>query len=302
MPVEARAGIPFTTTRWRGGDPLWLEAHLGRLASTAAHLGRPVDAAALQAAAQHVIAALALRPPADGATPLAWLAEGGSAVLKLRLCPEFACQSTRTEHRDARPKSAVDQGKSGADTVGSATMPLDNYWALSATLEPPRSMPAELQAGLAVLRTKPSDPAFTLPPEAGWKVEPYTFYHAAKHHAQHCGYPEALLWHPDGTLAEAIFSNLFLRIGGTWLTPALQPGGALPGITRTAVLAWLRQCGHPVEEATLTAADLVAADALFLTNSLRGLAPVSQLGPHRFPTMTLAELQALRGDFEKTLQ
>ncbi|GJE38999.1 aminotransferase class IV [Methylobacterium persicinum] len=63
----------------------------------------------------------------------------------------------------------------------------------------------------------------------------------------------------------------------TLVTPPLTDG-VLAGIVRAQVLALAPACGLAVEERSLTRDDLRAAKAVFLTNSLRLLAPVTAVG------------------------
>jgi para-aminobenzoate synthetase/4-amino-4-deoxychorismate lyase len=70
-------------------------------------------------------------------------------------------------------------------------------------------------------------------------------------------------------LTEGARSNVFLRIDGCWLTPALH-SGVLPGVMRSVILddpAW------QASEAVLTRADLARAEAIMVCNALRGALP-----------------------------
>jgi len=80
-----------------------------------------------------------------------------------------------------------------------------------------------------------------------------------------CGAQEVVFLNPQGQLCEGSFTTLFVEKDGQYLTPALSCG-LLPGILRADMLA----SGHAVE-AILTLDDLVAADAVYVGNSLRGL-------------------------------
>ncbi len=67
------------------------------------------------------------------------------------------------------------------------------------------------------------------------------------------------------------------RGGVTLVTPPLSDG-VLAGIVRAQVLALAPACELPVEERSLSPDDLLAAQAVFVTNSLRLLAPVGAIG------------------------
>jgi para-aminobenzoate synthetase / 4-amino-4-deoxychorismate lyase len=90
-----------------------------------------------------------------------------------------------------------------------------------------------------------------------------------------------LLVDRDGTALEASRANVFAVKGDALLTPPTD-GRIVPGITRARVLALCRAAGREVREERLTVDDLLAADELFLTNSIRGVEPVHSIGdvPH----------------------
>jgi para-aminobenzoate synthetase/4-amino-4-deoxychorismate lyase len=82
--------------------------------------------------------------------------------------------------------------------------------------------------------------------------------------AAHPGCDEVLLVNEAGELTEATTANLVLRLGDELLTPPVSCG-LLPGTFRAHLLA-----RGAVRERVLTAADLEAADAVYLVNSVRG--------------------------------
>ncbi len=91
---------------------------------------------------------------------------------------------------------------------------------------------------------------------------------------------EGLMSADGDTAAEGVTSNLFLIQNQTLLTPGSQDG-ILPGITRAFVLEAAGQLGLPVQEKTCRIADLESADAIFLTNAVRGIIPVGTLFDRR---------------------
>ena len=76
---------------------------------------------------------------------------------------------------------------------------------------------------------------------------------------------EVLFENQRGELTEGSISNLFVQKAGRLLTPPIE-AGLLPGTLRAELLA-----SGKAEEAVLTREDLVAAEAVFLGNSVRGL-------------------------------
>lgn len=118
-------------------------------------------------------------------------------------------------------------------------------------------------------------------PLAGVKSTSYAENAVALAWAQDRGATEALFLNTVGDLCEGAVSNLFLVRDGTVLTPF--PGsGCLPGITRSLVIELCAQLGLPCLEKALTPADLVAADEVFLTNSLKGIHPVLEADQSSF--------------------
>jgi branched-chain amino acid aminotransferase len=92
--------------------------------------------------------------------------------------------------------------------------------------------------------------------------------------AQARGATEALMLNETGELAEGASSNLFLVAGGRLLTPPLD-AGILPGVTRGLVLELAREAAISVREEPVAVKDLLAADEVFITSTLKEIAPVA---------------------------
>lgn len=88
--------------------------------------------------------------------------------------------------------------------------------------------------------------------------------------------PEGLQLTAQGWLAEGIVSNVFFVRNGKIYTPDTETG-ILPGITRAMVLELAAEQGIPTEEGRYTWDELLAADEVFLTNSIQELVPVTEL-------------------------
>lgn len=115
-------------------------------------------------------------------------------------------------------------------------------------------------------------------PAARLKTLGYLDAVLAARDAQAQGFDEALFLNTGGRVACAGTGNFFGVFGGTLVTPPLEDG-VLPGIVRAELLARIApSLGLAVEERPLLPSDLQAAEALFVTNSLRLLAPVTALG------------------------
>jgi branched-chain amino acid aminotransferase len=107
---------------------------------------------------------------------------------------------------------------------------------------------------------------------AGLKTLAYTDAVVAFAEARARGADDALFLDTEEHLSEGSSSNLFLVLGDVLVTPPLSCG-ALPGITRAAVLECARALDIPGAERVLARRDLRAAAEAFLTSSLRGVAP-----------------------------
>jgi branched-chain amino acid aminotransferase len=98
----------------------------------------------------------------------------------------------------------------------------------------------------------------------------------ARAEAEERGADEALLLNTRGHLVEGSSTNLFVVIGGALYTPDLS-SGCLPGITRAAVLELARASDLPIREAAVYPSMRGGWDEAFLTNSLLGVAPLTQV-------------------------
>lgn len=96
------------------------------------------------------------------------------------------------------------------------------------------------------------------------------------------GFDVSVVLDPSGNVAEFSYANLFAVKDGTVFTPAAN-GTFLNGITRQRVIKLLRDAGTPIEETTLTPADLDTADEMFATGNYAKLMPCT-----RFEGRTLA--------------
>lgn len=90
------------------------------------------------------------------------------------------------------------------------------------------------------------------------------------------GADDALFLNTVGHVACTTMANVFAIVGDRLVTPPLADG-VLAGIVRGAVLALAAGVGLEPREASLGPADLAAADAVFLTNSVRLVSPVVAL-------------------------
>lgn len=91
--------------------------------------------------------------------------------------------------------------------------------------------------------------------------------------AQAKGAIEAILLNLAGEVAECASSNIFAVRRGGVTTPPLS-AGILAGVTRDIVLEIGREIGLDMREETLSVDELLSADEVFITSSLKEAAPV----------------------------
>ena len=104
----------------------------------------------------------------------------------------------------------------------------------------------------------------------------YQIFLRVYHVAQSRGCDEAILLNGRGFLAEGSRSNIFFVKDDVLYTPSLSCG-CLDGVTRRMVLKIARQLKLKVKEANVRPEELSNADEAFLTNSLMGVMPLSEL-------------------------
>ncbi len=90
------------------------------------------------------------------------------------------------------------------------------------------------------------------------------------------GADEVYFLNGAGELAEGAITNIFFAREGVVRTPDVACG-LLPGVTREVVLEVCAQQGIPAEVGRYAEADLLSADEVFCTNSLRGLVGVHRI-------------------------
>lgn len=98
----------------------------------------------------------------------------------------------------------------------------------------------------------------------------------ARQEARKAGVDEAICLNEKGLLAEASMSNVFLVANGTLKTPG-EESGILPGITREAVLELALRLGIKRLECDIRLVELLQAQEAFLTNSLIGVMPLTEI-------------------------
>lgn len=114
-------------------------------------------------------------------------------------------------------------------------------------------------------------------PPGDLKAEPRAYYDAVRQQAQDGGADDGLVIDRDGSLLEAALGNVWLRVDGAWVTPALD-GRVLPGIARALLLGAAARAGGAVVERRCDLADLHRATALAHSNAVYGPRPATLVG------------------------
>lgn len=161
---------------------------------------------------------------------------------------------------------------------------------------PDRELPVR---GLtALLRGRVDERALT----AGLKGIGYLERIVALREARAGGAREALLVNSRGRVVEGSASNLFAVRNGVLHTPSVAEG-ALPGVTRDLVLDLAEARGVHVVEGAMPPDELVRADEIFLTSSLRELAPVVKVEGETIGAGVPGRLvKALQRDFDRVVR
>lgn len=155
------------------------------------------------------------------------------------------------------------------------------------TLHPVPQAPPSLTLATASLRVPTRDPLAQL--KSGNKLRQVL----ARAEAEARGAEEALILNSDGCVAETAASNLFWLAGGAVCTPPVADG-ALAGVAREVLLEICHRRNIPARELHLKPEELRRMGGVFLTNSVSGIIPVSELDGvvlNQSPFVT--ELQAI---------
>ncbi|MFC4689977.1 aminotransferase class IV [Dokdonia genika] len=109
-------------------------------------------------------------------------------------------------------------------------------------------------------------------------------------YAQENGYDNCLLVNSDKNIAEALQGNLFLVKGTTIKTPPLADG-CLRGIIRKQLMGIIELMDeYTLEEASISPFELQKADELFITNTIKGIQPITKYRKKQYTTNTAEAL------------
>ena len=141
---------------------------------------------------------------------------------------------------------------------------------LAVTVSPRPADAAPQRLHTAAVRRNDASPASRL------KTMAYLDNVLARREAEAAGADQALMLNTRGELACADSANLFWLAGRTLMTPALECG-VLDGTLRGLLMERAGGAGWSVQAVRAAPEALEGADAVFLTNSVMGVRPVSAL-------------------------
>lgn len=119
----------------------------------------------------------------------------------------------------------------------------------------------------------------------------------AKQQARAAGLDDAVMLDALGAVAECTSTNLFMVVDDVLVTPTTR--AALPGITRRTVLELASELGIRVEERDIWPMELYIADAIFLTGSGAGIAPVGAIDGHSIATSEHPQFAAVTAAYRE---
>lgn len=240
----------FETMLVQQGRCALLEQHIERLCTSAAALGFTADKSALTQQMEHVVNAQATHASLRMRAVL--FHNGKCDIQFFALDSAGASASVSVSAMSSAPASAA--AATAASASDSATSA--DRVAMATTRIAPRILPNH-----DLLRRF----------KTTWRQH----YDDDLKHAVKSGDFDVLYFNHDGYLLEGARSSVFIHYQGAWITPALSLD-VLPGVMRAQVLK------HPepylgtdhVSQERITESMLHQADAIVLTNALRGCIPV----------------------------
>ncbi len=174
------------------------------------------------------------------------------------------------ELKDARIRLTLSSGPMSVDEQPKSTL------LITATVIQPYPQEYYQNGVLVILcdfRQNPSDPT------CGHKTLNYLPRIIALNVARQKRAVEALWFTVDGRLAEGCISNVFLVKNSVVYTPTLATP-VLPGIARKIVLEIASKNSIELAEKDLSIDECLAADEIFLTNSIMQIMPVCRVEKH----------------------
>jgi D-amino acid aminotransferase len=171
---------------------------------------------------------------------------------------------------DARVRVQISRGGDDTtDLVGAAPTDLDPVTMITARAVSER-LDEQQRDGIRIMSMQPAFARGNFPQLKSLNYLPSLM---AMRFAREAGFDEALLVNAHRRVLEAATGNLFAIDGNVLRTPSPRLG-LLPGITREIVLEFAPELGLRVDEVLGEIRDLLLADEVFLTGSVKEIVPV----------------------------
>ena len=110
---------------------------------------------------------------------------------------------------------------------------------------------------------------------------------------------DAIILNNYGRVCDSTIANIFIIRDGAFFTPALTEG-CIAGIMRKFIITKLKETGFTVTETTINQEELLAADEVFLTNSMYNIRWVAGIEnksyTHNITTGIITQLQQTNPD------
>ncbi len=194
---------------------------------------------------------------------------------------EWAARDAGLAGRRAAVRVTLTAG-SGGRGLGRPTPPTPRLFATAAPADRPEH---PLTLAISGVRRNAGSPTSRL------KTLAYLDNVLAREEARRLGAEEAVMLSADGAVACAGVGNLFWIADSVLFTPS-PDCGCLEGIFRQVVLRAAGDLGIEAREVSMGPDALMAADGVFLTNSLVGVRAVSGLGDRGYPPHPMIETLA----------
>jgi len=120
----------------------------------------------------------------------------------------------------------------------------------------------------------------------------YLLHILARFDAKRLGFDEAILTNTKGFITEATTSNIFIVKNNALITPSAE-SGILPGVTRGVIMEIAKRLKISVKEKFVTRREMLAADEIFLTNSLAEVLPVTKVDSKRIGSGKVGDITKL---------
>ncbi len=193
---------------------------------------------------------------------------GDESVWRVRL--QALLQKNSLANTDARVRIQVTRGGNSLLDPGDAHINVASPVTFVQAVPLPEELPRWQRDGVRAMAASAAYARGNLPAIKSLNYLPNMI---ALRQARIEGCHEALLFNSQGKLLEGATSNIFLVQGTRLRTPSTRLG-ILAGITRRRVMAVAADLGMRVEEAASELRDLVVADEVFLTSSVREIVPI----------------------------